>query len=885
MTAPRIGGDSSAPPPKQYTNEPIDASTQIIPQNELSRYEPVESFNADSSNLPKQPVETYNEYEDLPVIDATEPKTYSFTSSDPADQPISTKPAIAILPFILTDTIPDRNAGVVLAKLLEQHIDLKRFDLCERSDLSRLMTERRFQNMDTVTRAAAIGRMRGVRYLVLGDVMWLGSQYHLAIRMVDCGSSRISRRALVEFASLREAPGRMVEVAHQLKFSERDTGSSIDVANVIGGISDLFDQVNPDADFRLSISTASDKSIYWKGENIRFIVETNRDCYLTLISQDNDSKPTLLFPNRWSGSSFVQANRPVTIPHEDANFKFYIKPPYGPTRVKAIATIRKPLMLANVTAKSIEQSDFQDLDSNTRIGFKGIGVAPEQGDLGQWISQSVEGAANWATAELTVMTVESKPSAPPVDDHITSQGVDIQQQTQPLNIGPEPTDANECILKRWRQLTNTHLPPSADLLQPENVHANEQSTQLLVFHKNATGAKGLGGNMVVIDLPDVATKGINNQSIQIDEYPDAVAVVPNLKLTPYALPSTRPVSIQWPLHNTFSAGNDINCEKVFDQTRHITTPLIGVIDSGFDFDDPRLAHAAWTNPGEIPNNGKDDDSNGLIDDIHGYNFSADTAKLYDPISRYSHGTFVSSIIAAKPASLDTDIIGIAPHARIIPAIALASKAGSNNSHAVGDLVSIIRALNYVVNQGAAVINLSFGRSVSPVTLAEINRIPLWDELDQRGVILICAAGNNYSNNDIQPIFPASLPRSNVISVLATDVAGRLGRVYNPASSQWSTFSNYGKSSVHIAAPGTLILGIHRREDATLLSGTSYSAAYVTAAVALVRAEHPDWNHRTVIRAILETAQSKSTLNDKCMTGGLLDLAAALRWLPSDSIQR
>jgi subtilisin family serine protease len=126
-----------------------------------------------------------------------------------------------------------------------------------------------------------------------------------------------------------------------------------------------------------------------------------------------------------------------------------------------------------------------------------------------------------------------------------------------------------------------------------------------------------------------------------------------------------------------------------------------------------------------------------------------------------------------------------------------------------------------------VVNCSFGVDVSAEELAELNKLPLWDLLQRKGVTLVCAAGNGNVNIDRHPVFPASLPRANVIAVGATDAAGRPGTQYDRLTKKWTPFTNYGKT-IDKKTPGTLILGATERGKTKLLNGTSYSAAMVSA---------------------------------------------------------
>jgi len=301
-----------------------------------------------------------------------------------------------------------------------------------------------------------------------------------------------------------------------------------------------------------------------------------------------------------------------------------------------------------------------------------------------------------------------------------------------------------------------------------------------------------------------------------------------------SLPSTRLSEVQWHLKNHFAEGVDLGVAT--DYRRNIQRPatLIGLVDGAVDFKDPRIAHAAWTNPNEIPGNGIDDDSNGYVDDVNGWNFNESSNRLCPNPYQFNHGTSLVSVIASKPTGSDHDVIGIAPQAKIVTAVVLqsADSKPAYNNPIHGDLAGVIDAIKYVANCGAKVINCSFGTYVTPTQLAELNRLPLWEELNNRQVTIVCAAGNDNVDIDANPIFPASLPQKNIIAVAASGPSGKPGTYYDKRKKKWLPFTNYGKATVDKTAPGSLILAGSERSKTRLCDGTSYSAAIVTALKAI-----------------------------------------------------
>jgi subtilisin family serine protease/fibronectin type 3 domain-containing protein len=278
--------------------------------------------------------------------------------------------------------------------------------------------------------------------------------------------------------------------------------------------------------------------------------------------------------------------------------------------------------------------------------------------------------------------------------------------------------------------------------------------------------------------------------------------------------------------------------------------VVAVIDSGIWIDHPDLQANIWTNLDEIPNNGIDDDDNGFIDDVHGWNDNSS-------INTRSHGTHVTGIIGAVGDN-GIGVIGIAPNVQIL------SINRTSNDYSTSD--GGIAAINYVIklktecNENIKVINASFG--------APSNRSKIYSTVlsvaGDAGIVFVAGAGNNASDNDVLPFYPASyndLP--NVISVASTDTNDSL-----------SSFSNYGINSVDLAAPGDSIVSTATLDYVTM-SGTSMAAPMVTATVALLASLHPDWTPAQIKAAILDTVDPLPSLDGKVKTGGRLNVGDAV----------
>lgn len=273
-------------------------------------------------------------------------------------------------------------------------------------------------------------------------------------------------------------------------------------------------------------------------------------------------------------------------------------------------------------------------------------------------------------------------------------------------------------------------------------------------------------------------------------------------------------------------------------------PLIAVIDSGIDYTHPDLAANVWTNPNEIPGNGIDDDGNGVIDDVHGFNAARKTG---DPMDDGSHGTHVSGTVGAV-GNNGLGVTGVAWQANLVGAKFL--------EKGYGDTADAIAALTYADSIGARVTQNSWGGS-------NYNQA-LLDTLAASPAIHICAAGNSAQNSDVQPAYPAAYPLDNIIAVAATGIDDQLGK-----------FSNYGVGSVDLAAPGVEILSTVPGGGTGMKSGTSMAAPHVSGAVSLILEKFPNLSNKELKDRLLFSVDRLPHLQDKLVSGGRLNLASAL----------
>jgi subtilisin family serine protease len=239
--------------------------------------------------------------------------------------------------------------------------------------------------------------------------------------------------------------------------------------------------------------------------------------------------------------------------------------------------------------------------------------------------------------------------------------------------------------------------------------------------------------------------------------------------------------------------------------------VVAVIDTGIDSSIPQLAASLWSNPGETPNNGIDDDGNGYVDDVHGWDFRDGDSSSLTGSKLHWHGTFVAGIIAAQPG--EVPIVGVAPGVRIMDVRFL----DSNNEFSSRDWGMFAQAINYAVDNGADIINMSiFANSRPPSVLETAIR-----RAAQSGVILIGIAGNT---NQEDVLYPGKY--DDVYAVSATT-----------ENDQLASFSARGPE-VAFCAPGEGITSFLPGGQTATRSGTSFAAPHVSGTLALILSAYP-----------------------------------------------
>lgn len=317
----------------------------------------------------------------------------------------------------------------------------------------------------------------------------------------------------------------------------------------------------------------------------------------------------------------------------------------------------------------------------------------------------------------------------------------------------------------------------------------------------------------------------------------------------------------WGLSSTF--GGTWACDAWGDS---YAGSLVAIIDSGTDIDHPDLVDNIWVNPGEIPGNGVDDDGNGYIDDVHGWNVAQENGDV--DACGDSHGTHVAGTVSAR-GNNGIGVLGVSPFGKMM-ILRCNMPVGAGNCHPGGGtddccgLFGTPEGVTYAIANGARVSNNSYGGySFSQAMYDTIQSGQAANHL------FVASAGNDTNNNDVNPHYPDGYDLSNIISVAAVETDGEL-----------ATFSNYGPTSVDIGAPGTSITSTVDGGGYEFgWQGTSMASPHVAGAASLILGAYPELTWGQVKSMIIESHIGNGHLNGLVVTGGHLDAQRPLgQWV-------
>ena len=326
----------------------------------------------------------------------------------------------------------------------------------------------------------------------------------------------------------------------------------------------------------------------------------------------------------------------------------------------------------------------------------------------------------------------------------------------------------------------------------------------------------------------------------------AVQAEPDFVYFPQRVPDDYDPVVLWGLRR-------IEAPSAWSVSIGSTEVVVAVIDSGAELDHPDLKPNLWVNPGEIAGNGLDDDGNGLVDDIHGWDF---VSRDNRPDDNGRHGTHVAGTVSAAGDN-GTGLVGVNWNTRLMVL-------------RVGDQTFpsslLVQAVDYVTDrrkQGVPVVatNNSYGGSGQSTP----NRDAILRSRDA-GILFVAAAGNDGLNIDLggNASYPASYDLANILSVASSNLADEL-----------SIFSNYGSLDVDLAAPGSAIRSSIPGRTYGYLSGTSMASPHVAGAVALLKAAEPGLEWEALRDRILGSVDPVPSFSGKVASGGRLNLRRLL----------
>jgi subtilisin family serine protease len=398
--------------------------------------------------------------------------------------------------------------------------------------------------------------------------------------------------------------------------------------------------------------------------------------------------------------------------------------------------------------------------------------------------------------------------------------------------------------------------------------------------------------------------------------PRVLTAEPDYQLDVARIPNNPDFSQQWDLNDAAKPSVDVHATKAWDVTTGTGRTVVALLDTGIDYNHPDLYQNIWINEAEIPlsrrrnlidvdhdgflsfhdlndsrNQGAfkitDVNHDGRIDaadilapmirdrfgrdtgqggwaypgnvqdgdtahpnDFIGWNFVNNTNNPFDD---NGHGTHVGGTIGAT-GNDGLGVAGLNWHVRLMPVKFL-------DASGHGTTAGAIDALNYAVAHGARLSNNSYaGDTFRQIFFDALNAARA------HGHVFVAAAGNGSANNDAAPSYPSSYPLDNVVAVAATDRDGNL-----------ASFSNYGRATVALAAPGVDVLSTEPGNSYGVRSGTSMATPHVTGVLSLVWDLHPNWTYSQVIHQVLSTVDQSPSLRGKLESGGRLDAARALSW--------
>lgn len=390
--------------------------------------------------------------------------------------------------------------------------------------------------------------------------------------------------------------------------------------------------------------------------------------------------------------------------------------------------------------------------------------------------------------------------------------------------------------------------------------ASEVREQLAAL--GATEIRSIKPDLYVVRLPTATLDATDDAARQLAQRSDVIRTAePDGVGFGGGVPNDTYFANQWGWHNTGQTGSggvvgtvnaDVDAPEFWDIAGDASGVTIAVLDSGLNLTHPDLAGVAWTNPGEIAGDGLDNDGNGKIDDVVGWDWvNSDN----DPTDDHGHGTNVTGImVALRDNGIGT--AGLISGAKILVAKILNASNSGFTSH-------LIAATAYARERGMRIMNLSLQSYPYSASLDTE-----FSACQSAGILLSICAGNQGADNDSTPNYPSSYPHAAIIAV------GNHDRTDQRWSGSFGP-SNYGVTSVDLFAPGREIYSTGLNTGYSNYTGTSQATPAVTAVAAAMLATNPTWSAPEIKNAILSSAVTSSAYAGICTTGGKLNAVAAL----------